>query len=134
MYQGEIPPSASHFTVYIHVSTGHYDMLVHYVMTGRELHQSLRKVVVFTQRIRMGLSGTLAGLKQQRLAPTQKCTRKRKNVEIYINVKLYPPCIHPLTHKSFSAPGLQLELAHSGFLAVLTGVKSLLNSSCFSLS
>lgn len=33
---------------YIPVSTGHYDMPVHYVMTGRELHQSLHNVVVFT--------------------------------------------------------------------------------------
>lgn len=49
MFQGEIPPSGSHFTVYIHVSTGHYDTLVHYVMADRELHQSLYKVVVFTQ-------------------------------------------------------------------------------------
>lgn len=48
MFRGEVLPSGSHFTVYIPVSTGHYDTLVHYVMTGRELHQSLHKVVVFT--------------------------------------------------------------------------------------
>lgn len=49
-------------------------MLLHYVMADRELHQSLHKVVVFTQS-EFG-SGSQAGLKQQRVALAQKCTGK----------------------------------------------------------